>query len=310
MAEAAESSSGGAGGSSSPPLAEVEAVAAGWMLEFACYCMCRHFGEGCAAEFRRWGNVAQALINGVSKIPTHQKKVVYLCQFLIRIAKGKNLECHFENDKRISPLESALPFWTLLEREENKLEKLHEDIRLLIQIQIVAVHMENGYFREAAEVLERLYTDSDSDKAATKQVESNGLGATTLQNKTVNVEDDKRNLETKQRPHLGQKHRVSSVLQNNSGVKEIKRLDNWKNRLYKKLGGLNSLQNVETHGDALASGRRRQRWTYKEDLELKSGIRKFGVGNWAKILVHGDFNNRTSVMLKDRWRTLCRIEQD
>ncbi|XP_074738955.1 telomeric repeat-binding factor 1 isoform X5 [Strix uralensis] len=281
MAEAAESSSGGAGGSSSPPPAEVEAVAAGWMLEFACYCMCRHFGEGCAAEFRRWGNVAQALINGVSKIPTHQKKVVYLCQFLIRIAKGKNLECHFENDKRISPLESALPFWTLLEREENKLEKLHEDIRLLIQIQ-----------------------------AATKQVESNGLGATTLQNKTVNVEDDKRNLETKQRPHLGQKHRVSSVLQNNSGVKEIKRLDNWKNRLYKKLGGLNSLQNVETHGDALASGRRRQRWTYKEDLELKSGIRKFGVGNWAKILVHGDFNNRTSVMLKDRWRTLCRIEQD
>uniref|UniRef100_A0A8C0F8Y0 Telomeric repeat binding factor 1 n=1 Tax=Bubo bubo TaxID=30461 RepID=A0A8C0F8Y0_BUBBB len=198
--------------------------------------------------------------------------------------------------------------------------------------------MENGYFREAAEVLERLYTDSDSDKplrvklatiirskdpyvpllqsfsydlliskvksyielfmkenetnfliqAATKQVESNGLGATTLQNKTVNVEeDDKRNLETKQRPHLGQKHKVSSVLQS-----------------------LNSLQNVETHGDALASGRRRQRWTYKEDLELKSGIRKFGVGNWAKILVHGDFNNRTSVMLKDRWRTLCRIEQD
>uniref|UniRef100_A0A8C8AM03 Telomeric repeat-binding factor n=1 Tax=Otus sunia TaxID=257818 RepID=A0A8C8AM03_9STRI len=367
MAEAAESSSGRAGGGrgrSSPPPAEVEAVAAGWMLEFACYCMCRHFGEGCAAEFWRWGNVAQALIDDVSKIPTHQKKVVYLCQLLLRIAKGKNLECHFENDKRISPLESALPFWTLLEREENKLEKLHEDIRLLIQIQIVAVHMENGYFREAAEVLERLYTDSDSDKplrvklatvirskdpyvpllqsfsydlliskvksyielfmkenetnfliqAATKQVESNGLGATTLQSKTVNVEDDKRNLETKQRPHLGQKHRVSSVLQNfdldNSGVKEIKRLDNWKNRLYKKLGDLNSLQNVETHGDALASGRRRQRWTYKEDLELKSGIRKFGVGNWAKILVHGHFNNRTGVMLKDRWRTLCRIEQD
>uniref|UniRef100_A0A8D0FG57 Telomeric repeat-binding factor 1 n=1 Tax=Strix occidentalis caurina TaxID=311401 RepID=A0A8D0FG57_STROC len=318
---------------SSPLPAEVEAVAAGWMLEFACYCMCRHFGEGCAAEFRRWGNVAQALINGVSKIPTHQKKAVYLCQFLIRIAKGKNLECHFENDKRISPLESALPFWTLLEREENKLEKLHEDIRLLIQIQIVAVHMENGYFREAAEVLERLYTDSDSDKplrvklatvirskdpyvpllqsfsydlliskvksyielfmkenetnfliqAATKQVESNGLGATTLQNKTVNVEDDKRNLETKQRF-------VLSVI------------------LLRVM--LRHLQNVETHGDALASGRRRQRWTYKEDLELKSGIRKFGVGNWAKILVHGDFNNRTSVMLKDRWRTLCRIEQD
>ncbi|XP_009467292.1 PREDICTED: telomeric repeat-binding factor 1 [Nipponia nippon] len=278
-----------------------------------------------------------ALINGFSNIPTHQKKTVYLCQLLIRTAKGKNLECHFENDKRISPLESALSFWTLLEREEIKLEKLHEDIRRLIQIQIVAVYMEKGYFKEAAEVLERLFTDSASDKplrvklatvikskdpyvpllqsfsydlliskiksyielymkenetnfliqAAAKQVESKGLGTAALQNKTVNVnENDKRNLETKQRPHSGQKHRMSRVLRS-----------------------LNSLQNVEEHGDALACGRRRQRWTYKEDLELKSGVREFGVGNWAKILVHGDFNNRTSVMLKDRWRTLCRIEQ-
>ncbi|XP_009957109.1 PREDICTED: telomeric repeat-binding factor 1, partial [Leptosomus discolor] len=104
------------------------------------------------------------LINGLSKIPTNQKKTAYLCQLLIRIAKGRNLECHFENDQRISPLESALSFWTLLEREEIKLEKLHEDIRRLIQIQIVAVHMENGYFKEAAEVLERLFTDSESDK--------------------------------------------------------------------------------------------------------------------------------------------------
>ncbi|XP_029867866.1 telomeric repeat-binding factor 1 isoform X2 [Aquila chrysaetos chrysaetos] len=364
VASSSPAAAGGGGSSSSssaaaaaPPPAEVEAVAADWMLEFACYCLCRHFGEGRAAPFRRWRAVAQALINGLSKIPTHQKKTVYLCQLLIRIAEGKNLECHFENDERMSPLESALSFWTLLEREEIKLEKLHGDIRRLIQIQIVAVHMENGYFKEAAEVLERLFTDSESDKplrvklasiikskdpyvpllqtfsydlltskiksyiepfmertetnfliqAATKHVESKGLGATALQNKTVN-ENDKRNLETNQRsmeeqqsitdqspggikkptvrPHPGRKPRVSSVLQS-----------------------LNNLQNVEKHGDALACGRRRQRWTYKEDLELKSGIREFGVGNWAKILVHGDFNNRTSVMLKDRWRTLCRIEQ-
>ncbi|XP_074879543.1 telomeric repeat-binding factor 1 [Buteo buteo] len=352
---------GGSGSSSSSttaaPPAEAEAVAADWMLEFACYCLCRHFGEGRAAPFRRWRAVAQALIDGLSKIPTHQKKMVYLCQLLIRIAEGKNLECHFESEERMSSLESALSFWTLLEREEIKLEKLHGDIRRLIQIQIVAVHMENGYFKEAAEVLERLFTDSESDKplrvklasiikskdpyvpllqtfsydlltskiksyieplmkrtesnfliqAATKHVESKGLGATALQNKTMN-ENDKRNLETNQRsveeqqtitdqppggikkptvrPHPGQKPRVSSALQS-----------------------LNSLQSVEKHGDALACGRRRQRWTYKEDLELKSGIREFGVGNWAKILVHGDFNNRTSVMLKDRWRTLCRIEQ-
>lgn len=60
-----EAGGGGGGVSSSSsaaavgPPAEAEAVAADWMLEFACYCLCRHFGEGRAAPFRRWRAVAQ-----------------------------------------------------------------------------------------------------------------------------------------------------------------------------------------------------------------------------------------------------------
>ncbi|KFV24322.1 Telomeric repeat-binding factor 1, partial [Tauraco erythrolophus] len=294
-----------------------------------------------------------ALINHLSKIPTHQKKTVYVCQLLIRIAKGKNLECRFESDQRISPLESALSFWTLLEREEVKLEKLHEDIRRLIQIQIVAVHMESGYFKEAAEVLERLFTDSESDKplrvklttvvkskdpyvpllqsfsynlliskikayielfmkenetnfliqAATKQIESKGLEKTALQNETVNVNENREsNLEKKQRF-------VCSIvlLRNMLGEMQNCFLNVDSSLVWMCINcllDLNSLQNVEINGNASACSRRKQRWTDKEDLELKSGVKEFGVGNWAKILVHGDFNNRTSVMLKDRWRTL------
>ncbi|KAM9023520.1 telomeric repeat-binding factor 1 isoform 5-T5 [Ara ararauna] len=299
-----------AGGNSAPPAeVEVEAVAASWMLEFSCCCLCRHFGDECLAEFQRWSDVAYALINGLSKIPTHQKKTVYLCQLLIRIAKGKKLECHFENCKRISPLESALSFWTLLEREEIQLEKLHKDIRQLIQIQIVAVYMESGYFKEAAEALERLFTDSETDKAAMKEVESQGLGAIALQSKTVNAdENDKKNLELKQR--LTKKRR--SIADQSPGDK---RNPTVRPHAGGKLGertvlqSLNGLQNVEKHGHALVSVRKRQRWTYNEDLKLKLGVKEFGVGNWAKILVHGDFSNRTSVMLKDRWRTLCKIQR-
>ncbi|NWZ68641.1 TERF1 factor, partial [Acrocephalus arundinaceus] len=328
-----------------------EAVAAEWMLEFACSCLCRHFAEQSGAEFWWWRDVAQALINGLSQIPPHQKKTVYLCQLLIRIAQGKNLGLKFENDQRISPLESALSFWTLLEREENKLEKLHEDIRHLIQIQIVAVFMENRYFKEAAEVLERLFTDSESDEPlrvklaaviktkdlcvpllqsfsyslliskiksyiklfmkenetnfliqeATKHVVSKGLGATAfLQNRPVEVNENyKSDLETKQRFVL------SIIL-----LRDV---------LGQKLATsifpifffnlcFSNMENAGKNGVSLAGSRRRQRWTHKEDLELKLGVREFGVGNWAKILVHGNFNNRTSVMLKDRWRTLNKIK--
>ncbi|XP_042664980.1 telomeric repeat-binding factor 1 [Centrocercus urophasianus] len=317
------------------PSALAEAVAADWVLEFSCCCLCRHFVEECGSEFRRWRDVAQAVSNGFSKITTHQKKMVYLCQLLIRIADGKRLECQFENDTRISPLESALSFWTLLEREESKLNTLHEEIRRLIQIQVVAVYMEKGYYKEAAEVLDRLFTDTESHKplrmklaaivkskdpyvpllqsfsynlllskvksyvelflkengtnfllqAATKQVESKGGELSVLQNKTLNVKEERENhLEAKQRPSSKERCRTSNVQR------------------------LKVLKNVEERGNDLPCGRRRQPWTYEEDKKLKSGVREFGVGNWTKILIHGDFNNRTSVMLKDRWRTLCKIK--
>ncbi|XP_018766576.1 telomeric repeat-binding factor 1 [Serinus canaria] len=369
MATVAQDVSGvadGGGGSSSvsssvssaPPEA-LEAVAAEWMLEFACSCLCRHFAEQSGAEFWRWRDVAQALISGLSQIPPHQKKTVYLCQLLIRIAQGKSLELKFENDQRISPLESALSFWTLLEREEIKLEKLHEEIRRLIQIQIVAVHMENRYFKEAAEVLERLFTDSESDKPlrvklatviktkdpyvpllqcfsysllirkiksyielfvkenetsfliqeATKHVVSKGLGATALQNGPAEVnENGKSDLETKQRL-VEEKENITSQWFGNIKKPIARRHLGQKSEENRVLQSLNDMQNVGKNGVSLACSRKRQKWTPKEDLELKSGVREFGVGNWAKILVHGNFNNRTSVMLKDRWRTLSKIEQ-
>ncbi|XP_047932965.1 telomeric repeat-binding factor 1 [Anser cygnoides] len=350
--------SGRASGDPAALVAAAESVAAGWVLELSCCCLCRHFAEGRAAEFRRWRAVAEAVINGFSKIATHQKKTVYLCQLLIRIADGKRLECNFEKDPRISPLESALSFWTLLEREESKLDKLHEDIRRLIQIQAVAVHMEKGYFKEAAEVLERLFADSESDKplrvklatvikskdpyipllqsfnydlliskvksyierfmkeneknfllqAAMEQVESKGLEAVVLQNITVNAnEEEENNLETTQRFTEEQPSTTNELPED--ATKSIRRLrSKRKCRASNVLQSLNSLQNVEELGDTQTCGRRRQPWTLEEDKKLKSGVREFGVGNWAKILVHGDFNNRTSVMLKDRWRTLSKIK--
>ncbi|XP_068528195.1 telomeric repeat-binding factor 1 isoform X2 [Anas acuta] len=336
--------------------AATEAVAAGWVLELSCCRLCRHFVEGRAAEFRRWRAVAQAVINGFSEIATHQKKMVYLCQLLIRIANGKKLECNFEEDPRISPLESALSYWTLLEREESKFDKLHEDIRRLIQIQVVAVHMEKRYFKEAAEVLERMFTDSESDKplrvklatiikskdpyipllqsfnydlliskvksyverfmkeneknfllqAAMEQVESKGLEAVVLQNITVNASEEEENdLETTQR---FTEEQPSTTNQLPEDAAKSRRHSMRKLRARSVLQTLNSLQNVEEVVDSQTSGRRRQPWTLEEDKKLKSGVRKFGVGNWAKILVHGDFNNRTSVMLKDRWRTLSKIK--
>ncbi|XP_030204226.1 telomeric repeat-binding factor 1 [Gadus morhua] len=50
----------------------------------------------------------------------------------------------------------------------------------------------------------------------------------------------------------------------------------------------------------------RKKWTPFMDEVLTKAVRKHGEGNWKHMLLDHDFNGRTGVMLKDRWRILKR----
>ncbi|XP_021080918.1 telomeric repeat-binding factor 1 isoform X3 [Mesocricetus auratus] len=140
-------------------VAEAEAVAAGWMLDFLCLSLCRAFRDGRSEDFRRTRDSAEAIIHGLPSLTAYQLRTVYICQFLTRIAAGKSLDAQFESDERITPLESALMIWDSIEKEHDKLNK---EIQDLIKIQAVAVCMESGSFKEAEEVFERIFCDLES----------------------------------------------------------------------------------------------------------------------------------------------------
>ncbi|XP_026351682.1 telomeric repeat-binding factor 1 [Ursus maritimus] len=345
----------------SGPVAEAEAVAAGWMLDFLCLSLCRAFRDGRSEDFRRTRDSAEAIIHGLSSLTAYQLRTIYICQFLTRIAAGKSLDAQFETDERITPLESALMIWGSIEKEH---DKLHEEIENLVKIQAIAVCMENGNFKEAEEVFERIFDDPNSYeplkrkmlmviserdtfhsifqhfsyddmmekiksyvnyvinekssaflmKAAAKVVESKR--ATTTQDKPNgnNIEmETEANLDVGKRSHkklfLPKSKHGSQQQDFNSqegvGTLQSGRMKRLRRQATEKRRHILNNQPVTSkkHGS-----RKKQAWVWEEDKNLRSGVKKYGEGNWSKILLHYKFNNRTGVMLKDRWRTMKKLK--
>ncbi|MBZ3885615.1 Telomeric repeat-binding factor 1 [Sciurus carolinensis] len=264
-------------------VAEAEAVAAGWMLDFLCLSLCRAFCDGRSEDFHRTRDSAE--------------------------------DAQFENDEQITPLESALMIWASIEKEH---DKLHEEIDNLIKIQAIAVCMENGSFKEAEEVFERIFGDPNSHTAAAKVVESEKSRKITSQGKPngndievepeVNSDKGKRSHKNlflsklkrgSWRQDFNEKEERVGTLQSGKKKKENRRSTERKRLCVSK-------NQPVTHEKQRP--RKRQAWLWEEDKNLRSGVRKYGEGNWSKILLHYKFNNRTSVMLKDRWRTMKKLK--
>ncbi|XP_021543907.1 telomeric repeat-binding factor 1 isoform X1 [Neomonachus schauinslandi] len=369
------------------PVAEAEAVAAGWMLDFLCLSLCRAFRDGRSEDFHRTRDSAEAIIHGMSSLTAYQLRTIYICQFLTRIAAGKSLDAQFETDERITPLESALTIWASIEKEH---DKLHEEIQNLIKIQAIAVCMENGNFKEAEEVFERIFDDPNSYeplkrkllmvisqrdtfhsifqhfsynnmmekiksyvnfvinekssaflmKAAAKVVESKR--ARTTQDKPIEMEteanldigksvSDKRSATEfsggtvslsrshkklfvskskhgcQQQDFNRQEERMETLQSNEKGhvlggerMKRLRRQAGEKERRH--------VLNSQPVTSKKHRSRKKQAWLWEEDKNLRSGVRKYGEGNWSKILLNYKFNNRTGVMLKDRWRTMKKLK--
>nr|XP_044992864.1 telomeric repeat-binding factor 1-like [Jaculus jaculus] len=342
-------------------VAEAEAVAAGWMLDFLCLSLCRAFRDGRSEDFERTRDSAEAIIHGLSSLTASQMRTIYICQFLTRIAAGKSLDAQFETDERITPLESALTIWASIEKEN---DKLHKEIQNLVKIQAIAVCMESGSFKEAEEVFERIFGDPNSHmtlerklltiisqkdtfhpffqhfsydcmmekiktyvnyildeksstflmKAATKVVENGKtrtIHAKVKPNSGNNDPETEVNLDKEKRSHknllLKLKH-GSRQQEFNETEKRGGTLQNEK----QKRGGIANQNKRYISNSPVTAGkqklRKKQAWLWEEDKNLISGVRKYGEGSWAKILSRYKFNNRTSVMLKDRWRTMKKLK--
>ncbi|KAK1173830.1 telomeric repeat-binding factor 1 isoform X1 [Acipenser oxyrinchus oxyrinchus] len=359
---------------------EVASVARDWMVDFMFRSLCYYFTNDQYKDFAHTRDVLQA-IGLESSLKSDQNKKFQACLFLSRIMEGKNLDCQFEEDDKITPLESALSLWSLMEnKQEGRKEGLYEEIRMLMFVQAVAVSMEKGQYKKASQVLDRLsekhamqeslkmklslivtkkdtyhqflmafsfdallkkvkifidsfLKDHPSDfllKAATKVVMvCNENGIETQQSKE-SEEYRIPPLESQKPESNGQAEVVMSPAasgkENQRQLRPKRKLfsmqeaNPWKPgstrkavanisyQLKRKQSSLPVVSNDRESKICQREPRRKQPWLWEEDMELKVGVKQFGEGHWSKILQHYNFKGRTSVMLKDRWRTMKKLD--
>ncbi|XP_068594665.1 telomeric repeat binding factor a [Brachionichthys hirsutus] len=68
-----------------------------------------------------------------------------------------------------------------------------------------------------------------------------------------------------------------------------------------------SRQRLLNDSTASSSSHRKRMWTDHETQKLKEGVKRFGEGNWTKILAYYSLTDRTNVQIKDRWRTMKKL---
>ncbi|CAH2323975.1 telomeric repeat binding factor 2 [Pelobates cultripes] len=96
----------------------------------------------------------------------------------------------------------------------------------------------------------------------------------------------------------------SKCFLNDSNVVEWQ--DNWseEEELFRKKKPVSS--KTSKTSNASAHHIKKQKWTEEETDWIRMGVRRYGEGNWKAILEMFPFENRTGVMIKDRWRTMKR----
>ncbi|KAI5092153.1 telomeric repeat-binding factor 1 isoform X1 [Silurus meridionalis] len=239
--------------------AEVESVAKSWMIDFSFLSLCCSYREQNAEKFSKTLKMFEVLIDDDYQIQDNQQIQRTICCLLSRIMDSKNLDAHYDLNKKVTPLMSAISVWECLKDTVDD-AVLYNNVENLLFIQCVGVCLEKGNPQLAAHTLQWLEKETSLPEK--------------LQRKLSTV--------------VSKKDAYDQLLTRFSFNHLLKNVNSFLDKILKK-----------HPSDFLF-----KKWLNEEDKCLKAGVRKHGEGKWCKILEEFDFGNRTSVMLKDRWRTL------
>ncbi|XP_064526560.1 telomeric repeat-binding factor 2 isoform X5 [Pseudopipra pipra] len=127
----------------------------GWVLQFYFHRAMEAYRSGRHREFRQLRDIMQALlVRPLDKEPA-VAQMLRIMQLLSRIEEGENLDCTFDKESELTPLESALAVLELVQKEFSMPEKTVETVQKMVKEAAVIVCIKNKEFDKASKIVKR-----------------------------------------------------------------------------------------------------------------------------------------------------------
>ncbi|XP_075571392.1 telomeric repeat-binding factor 2 isoform X1 [Pelecanus crispus] len=126
-----------------------------WVLQFYFHQAMAAYRSGRNRDFRQLRDVMQALlVRPLEKEPV-VAQMLRIMQFLSQIEEGENLDCTFDKESELTPLESAIGVLELIQREFSVAEKTMETVQKMVKEAAVIVCIKNREFEKASKIVKR-----------------------------------------------------------------------------------------------------------------------------------------------------------
>nr|XP_025974556.1 telomeric repeat-binding factor 2 isoform X2 [Dromaius novaehollandiae] len=139
------------------------------VLQFYFHQAVAAYRAGRNRDFRQLRDIMQALlVRPLEKEPV-VAQLLRIMQFLSRIEEGENLDCTFDKESELTPLESAIGILELIQKEFSVAEKKMESVQKMVKEAAVIICIKNREFDKASKIVRRhMGKDPSSQKMRTE----------------------------------------------------------------------------------------------------------------------------------------------
>ncbi|NP_001229284.1 telomeric repeat-binding factor 2 isoform 2 [Rattus norvegicus] len=135
--------------------ARLEEAVNRWVLKFYFHEALRAFRSSRYRDFRQIRDIMQALlVRPLGKEHT-VSRLLRVMQCLSRIEEGENLDCSFDMEAELTPLESAINVLEMIKTEFTLTDSMVESSRRLVKEAAVIICIKNKEFEKASKILKK-----------------------------------------------------------------------------------------------------------------------------------------------------------